>query len=180
MSELNPHHAVYCGSFDPLTLGHLDIIRRGAGLFDKLTVGIGLNPEKNPLLTPEERESMCRQVLGPLQNVEVKCFAGLTVNFVRECGAAVMLRGVRTLTDIETEFTMTLANRALDPAIETVFLMASEKYSHISSSLIKQIALLGPDSMGFETTSESLKGFVPPEVIGPLRTKFLARRSAAE
>ena len=111
MAELNPHHAAYVGSFDPLTLGHLDIIRRGAALFDKLTVGIGLNPDKRPLLAPDERESLCRQVLAPLKNVEVKCFEGLTVNFVRDCGAAVMLRGMRTLTDIELEFTLTLANR---------------------------------------------------------------------
>jgi pantetheine-phosphate adenylyltransferase len=170
MSELSPHHAVYVGSFDPLTLGHLDIIRRGAALFDKLTVGIGLNPDKQPLLTPEERESLCRQVLAPFPNVEVKCFEGLTVNFVRACGAAVMLRGVRTLTDIELEFTMTLANRALDPAIETVFLMASEKYSHISSSLIKQIASLGKGN-----TAEQLKAFLPREIIEPLLSKFASK-----
>ena len=167
MAELNPHHAAYVGSFDPLTLGHLDIIRRGAALFDKLTVGIGLNPDKRPLLAPDERESLCRQVLAPLKNVEVKCFEGLTVNFVRECGAAVMLRGMRTLTDIELEFTLTLANRALDPAIETVFLMASEKYSHISSSLIKQIAGLSRGN-----TAEQLKAFLPQEIIGPLLAKF--------
>ncbi|MBM3968534.1 MAG: pantetheine-phosphate adenylyltransferase [Planctomycetes bacterium] len=167
MSELNPHHAVYVGSFDPLTLGHLDIIRRGAALFDRLTVGIGLNPDKQPLFSPDERESMCRTALAPFPNVEVKCFAGLTVNFVRECGAAVMLRGVRTLTDIELEFTLTLANRALDPAIETVFLMAGEKYSHISSSLIKQIA-----SLGRGNTSEQLKSFLPREIIEPLLAKF--------
>lgn len=170
MVDLNPHHAVYVGSFDPLTLGHLDIIRRGAALFDKLTVGIGLNPDKQPLFTPDERESMCRQVLAPLKNVEVQCFEGLTVNFVRHCGAAVMLRGVRTLTDIELEFTMTLANRALDPAIETVFLMASEKYSHISSSLIKQIASLGKGN-----TAEQLKAFLPGEIISPLLTKFSSK-----
>lgn len=167
MADLNPHHAVYVGSFDPLTLGHLDIIRRGAALFDKLTVGIGLNPDKQPLFAPDERESMCRQVLAPLKNVEVKCFEGLTVNFVRVCGAAVMLRGVRTLTDIELEFTMTLANRALDPAIETVFLMASEKYSHISSSLIKQIAGLGKGN-----TAQQLKAFLPGDIIEPLLAKF--------
>ena len=167
MTELNPHHAVYAGSFDPLTLGHLDIIRRGAALFDQLTVGIGINPEKQPLFSPEERESTIRNVLAPLKNVEVKCFEGLTVNFVRACNSAVMLRGVRTLTDIETEFTMTLANRALDPAIETVFLMASEKYSHISSSLIKQIASLGKGN-----TATQLKSFLPPEIIEPLLAKF--------
>ena len=172
MAELNPHHAAYVGSFDPLTLGHLDIIRRGAALFDKLTVGIGLNPDKRPLLAPDERESLCRQVLAPLKNVEVKCFEGLTVNFVRDCGAAVMLRGMRTLTDIELEFTLTLANRALDPAIETVFLMASEKYSHISSSLIKQIA-----SLGRGNTAEQLKAFLPHEIIGPLLAKFPDRAS---
>lgn len=170
MADLNPHHAVYVGSFDPLTLGHLDIIRRGAALFDKVTVGIGLNPDKQPLFTPEQRESMCRQVLAPLSNVEVKCFEGLTVNFVRECGAAVMLRGVRTLTDIELEFTLTLANRALDPAIETVFLMASEKYSHISSSLIKQIASLGKGN-----TAEQLKTFLPREIIEPLLAKVASK-----
>ncbi len=167
MIELNPRHAAYVGSFDPLTLGHLDIIRRGASLFETLTVGIGINPEKEPLLSPEERESMVRQVLAKFGNVEVKCFAGLTVNFVRSCGAAVMLRGLRTLTDIEMEFTMTLANRALDPAIETVFLMASEKYSHISSSLIKQIA-----SLGRGNTAEQLKAFLPPEIIAPTLKKF--------
>jgi len=174
MSELNPRHAAYVGSFDPLTLGHLDIIRRGASLFEKLTVGIGINPEKAPLLSPDERESMVRQVLAPFRNVEVKCFEGLTVNFVRSCGAAVMLRGLRTLTDIEMEFTMTLANRALDPAIETVFLMASEKYSHISSSLIKQIASLGRNG-----TAEQLKSFLPPEIIEPTLKKF-ARVDAAK
>lgn len=167
MAELNPHHAVYVGSFDPLTLGHLDIIRRGSALFEKLTVGIGLNPDKQPLFTPDERESMCRQVLAPFANVEVKCFEGLTVNFVRDCGSAVMLRGVRTLTDIELEFTLTLANRALDPSLETVFLMASEKYSHISSSLIKQIA-----SLGRGNTAEQLKSFLPREIIEPLLAKF--------
>ena len=167
MSELSPHHAVYAGSFDPLTLGHLDIIRRGSALFDHLTVGIGINPEKRPLFTPEERLATIQHVVAPLKNVAVQCFEGLTVNFVRSCNAAVMLRGVRTLTDIETEFTMTLANRALDPAIETVFLMASEKYSHISSSLIKQIAHLGG-----RNTADQLKSFLPSELIEQLLSKF--------
>lgn len=166
MAELNPHHAVYIGSFDPLTLGHLDIIRRGAALFERLTVGIGINPDKKPLFSHVERESMIRQIVAPLKNVDVMCFEGLTVNFVRSCGAAVMLRGVRTLTDIELEFTMTLANRALDPALETVFLMASEKYSHISSTLIKQIATLGTGNTG-----DQLKSFLPFEIIDPLLIK---------
>jgi pantetheine-phosphate adenylyltransferase len=111
-----------------------------------------------------------RQVLRPFENVEVACFEGLAVNFVKRRGAAVMLRGLRTLSDIEAEFTMTLANRALASEIETVFLMASEKYSHISSSLIKQVALLGSDS-----ANEPLESFVPHEVIVPLRRKFPLR-----
>ncbi|MSR58984.1 MAG: pantetheine-phosphate adenylyltransferase [Planctomycetaceae bacterium] len=164
---LNPRRAVYAGSFDPVSLGHLDIIARGARMFERLIVGIGMNPEKHPLFTPQERLELLQSVSHHWPNVEVACFEGLTVSFVRRCGAAVMLRGLRTLTDIESEFSMTLANRALAHDIETVFLMASEKYSHISSSLIKQVALLGTD-----TANEPLEAFVPHEVIGMLRRKF--------
>lgn len=166
-NSLNPRHAVYAGSFDPVSLGHQDIITRGARVFERLTVGVGINPEKSPLFTPQERMDLLQRVLKPFPNVEVACFEGLAVNFVRRCGAAVMLRGLRTLTDIEAEFTMTLANRALAHDIETVFLMASEKYSHISSSLIKQVAQLGDDS-----TNEPLESFVPHEVIASVRAKF--------
>jgi pantetheine-phosphate adenylyltransferase len=165
-TPLDPRHAVYAGSFDPLTLGHVDIIRRGAGLFDRLTVAIGVNPEKRPLFTLEERIALSSDVLADLTNVDVTGFTGLAVNFVRECGAAVLLRGVRTLTDIEAEFTMSLANSALDAQIETVFLMSSEKFTHISSSLIKQIAQLGDDG-----SRDSLRKFVPQEIIGPLLKK---------
>lgn len=164
---LNPQHAVYVGSFDPLTLGHLDIIRRGARTFDEVTVGIGINPDKKPLFTPEERLELAKQVLTPIKNVRVELFHGLAVEFIRHCGGGVMLRGVRTLSDIEAEFTMTLANRALDPEIETVFLMASEKYTHISSTLIKQIA-----QMGQSQVTEKLHEFVPKEIVGPLVAKF--------
>jgi len=165
--RLDPSHAVCIGSFDPLTLGHVDIIRRGSGIFEKVTVGIGINPEKKPLFSPEERLDLTRKILSPMSNVEVECFIGLTVNFVRRCGAAVMLRGLRTLTDIEGEFTIALANRALAPDIETVFLMAGEKYTHISSSLIKQIA-----QMGQQDAATQLKSFVPAEIIEPLLDKF--------
>jgi len=158
---------VYAGSFDPLTLGHQDIIQRGAKLFDHVTVGIGMNPEKRPLFTPEERVAMAQSVLRPLSNVEVRSFHGLAVDFLRECGARVMLRGMRTLTDIEAEFTMVLANRALDPEIETVFLTAGEKFSHISSSLIKQVAQLGRHA-----AAKRLAEFVPPEVVEPLLAKY--------
>lgn len=165
--ELSPRHAVYVGSFDPPSLGHEDIIRRGARIFDKLTVGIGINPEKRPLFTPEERRTLLQTVLKPMRNVEVDCFEGLAVSFVRSRGASVMLRGVRTLTDIESEFTMSLANRTLAPDIESVFLMSSDKYTHISSSLIKQIAQLGD-----EDSFRQLSAFVPAPVIEPLVAKF--------
>ena len=158
---------MYVGSFDPLTLGHLDLIRRGAAIFERLTVGIGINPDKRPLFEPEERLKLAQEVLAPFANVDVAVFHGLAVEFIRHCGAGVMLRGVRTLTDIETEFTMTLANRALDPEIDTVFLMASEKYTHVSSTLIKQIA-----QMSQTLALQKLQEFVPKEIVGPLVAKY--------
>jgi pantetheine-phosphate adenylyltransferase len=164
--SLNPKHAVYVGSFDPVTLGHVDIIVRGASIFDKLTIGIGINPEKTPLFTPEERLSLMRDVFSDHDNIEVQTFTGLTVKFVRECGAKVMLRGMRTLTDLESEFTMSLANHVLAPELETMFLMSSDKYTHISSTLIKQIA-----QMGGEEGDRLLKDFVPKPVIAPLLAK---------
>ncbi|RMG36157.1 MAG: pantetheine-phosphate adenylyltransferase [Planctomycetota bacterium] len=160
-------HAVYVGSFDPLTLGHLDIIERGARLFSRLTVGIGINPEKAALFTPEERLQLTRRVVASYANVDVRCFTGLTVDFVRACGASVILRGIRTLSDMESEFSLALANRSLAPDVETVFLMAAESHSHISSSLIKQIAQLGGPS-----AAERLQAFVPAEIIAPLCRKF--------
>ncbi len=166
MNSVNTRNAVYVGSFDPPTLGHLDIIRRGARLFEKLTVGIGINPDKRPLFDPQERVDLVTKIVADLPNVEVLCFEGLTVNFARKCNAAVLLRGVRTVSDIELEFTMALTNHVLAPPVETVFLMASEKYSHISSTLIKQIAQLG-----LEHAEKSLRDFVPKAVIRPLMNK---------
>lgn len=158
--------AIYAGSFDPLTLGHLDIIRRGSVLFETLIVAIGINPDKRPLFTPQERVDLIQGVLGDLKNVEVECFEGLTVDYVKRKKAAVMLRGIRTVSDIEAEFTMALTNRTLAPQIETVFLMASERYSHVSSTLIKQIAL-----MGREGSAQQLLQFVPPLVVPALMQK---------
>jgi len=166
-NSLNPRHAVYAGSFDPVSLGHLDIIKRGARMFERLIVGIGINPDKSPWFTPQERVEMLRELVQSYPNVEIACFEGLTVNYVRHRGAGSMLRGLRTLSDIEEEFTMALANRAMANEIETVFLMASEKYTHISSSLVKQVAQLGADA-----TNEPLEAFVPREVIARLRAKF--------
>lgn len=160
------HTAVYTGSFDPITLGHLNVIERGSQLFDKLVVGVGINVEKTAMFSPEERVNLIRQVVAQseLENVEVAPFTGLAVNFVRQANAHIMLRGVRPLTDIEAEFTMMLANRQLDADIETVFLMADTAYSHVSSSLIKQIAPLASD--------EALEKFLPPLVIEALRGKM--------
>ncbi len=158
--------AIYAGSFDPLTLGHLDIIRRGSALFETLIVAIGINPDKRPLFTPQERVDLIHEVVDDLKNVEVECFEGLTVDYVKRKKAAVMLRGIRTVSDIEAEFTMALTNRTLAPHIETVFLMASERYSHVSSTLIKQIAL-----MGREGSAQQLLQFVPPSVVPALMQK---------
>ncbi len=165
-----PRIAVYSGSFDPVTWGHLDIIERASRLVDKLIVGIGINPEKKALFTPEERLQIVRHVTARFANVEVATFSGLAVSFVRQCGARIMFRGVRPLTDIAAEFTMMMANRRLDPEIETVFLMADANVAHVSSSLIKQIAPLASD--------ELLAKFVPPEVIPWLRQRIGVSASA--
>jgi pantetheine-phosphate adenylyltransferase len=171
VGALNATHAVYVGSFDPMSLGHEDIVRRGASMYGRVTVGIGINPEKRPLFSCDERLELVRAVLAPYKNVDVDSFDGLAVDFVRRCKAALMLRGLRTLTDIETEFTTCLANRVLAPDIETVFLMAGEKYAHISSTLIKQIAL-----MGHQNSAEKLRAFVPEPFIKPLIDKFTQRK----
>ena len=156
--------AVYTGSFDPISLGHLNVIERSSRLVDELIVGIGQNIDKQSLFTADERVELIKLATAPLPNVQVKTFSGLAVRFVRECGARVIVRGVRSLGDIEAEFTMTLANRKLDADIETVFLMADDQFSHVSSSLIKQIAPLAGD--------EELARFVPPVIIPHLRAKI--------
>ena len=156
--------AVYTGSFDPITLGHLNVIERSSRLVDELIVGVGVNIEKESLFTADERVELIQRVTKQLGNIVVRPFDGLAVQFVRQCGARVIMRGVRTLSDIEQEFTMTLANRSLDPDVETVFLMAGEEYSHVSSSLIKQIAPLAGD--------EELARFVPRAIIPDLRAKL--------
>lgn len=165
--ELDRHHAVYVGSFDPATLGHIDILKRTRQLFDRVTVGIGINPEKQPLFEPAERVELIREIAADWDNVAVESFEGLTVDYVRNCGARVLVRGVRTVSDIEHESVLTLANRTLAPEVETVFLMASERYAHISSTLIKQIAQMGGDAV-----QKQLKEFVPPEVVRPLIAKL--------
>ncbi len=158
------NRAVYTGSFDPITLGHLNVIERSSKLVDELIVGVGLNIDKQSLFTADERVELIRRTTSHLTNVEVKTFSCLAVQFVRDCDARVIIRGVRSLTDMESEFTMTLANRKLDPGVETVFLMSDEEFSHVSSSLIKQITPLAGD--------EELARFVPKVVIADLPKKL--------
>ncbi len=153
--------AVYTGVFDPVHFGHVDVIRRGSRMVERLIVGVGDNPEKAPLFEQDERVQLIRKVITDLPNVEVKPFNGLAVHWVREQGARLMLRGLRTTSDMEYEFTMSLTNLALDPEIETVFLMAREQYSHISGTLLRQIALFGGD----------LTKFVPPEIRAALQDR---------
>lgn len=168
---MTPKHslfsAVYVGSFDPISLGHLDIIRRASRIFEHVTVGIGVNPDKTLLFSAEERMHMCQESVSEFSNVDVRTFDGLTVEFVRHCNSRILLRGVRTLTDMEQEFTMTLANRVLDEEIESVFLMSAERYAHISSSLIKQIARMAKNDV-----RTRLKDFVQRPIIDALIAKL--------
>jgi pantetheine-phosphate adenylyltransferase len=159
-----PRTAVFTGTFDPITLGHLDVIGRGRLLFEHLVVAIGVNLNKALLFDIEERVQMARQVVGSYPNVSVEAFEGLTVQFVRQIGARVILRGLRTLSDMEYEFGMTLTNHRLDPEIETVFLMADGEYSHVSSTLIKQVAYFGG--------TDALKRFVPESLIPSILSKL--------
>src|SRR5262249_26479491 len=145
---------VYTGVFDPIHFGHLDVIQRGSRIFDRLVVGVGINPDKASFFSVEERVKLVQNVVSGFPNVEVRPFTDLAVRFVRSVGARIMLRGLRTLSDMEYEFSMSLTNLAMDPEIETVFLMASELYSHISSTLIRQIAALRGE----------ISKFVPPQV----------------
>ena len=135
--------AVYPGSFDPLTNGHVDIITRGARLFDRIIVAILVNAEKAPLFTMAERVEIARAVFKGLPNVEVDTFEGLLVDYVERRGAQVIVRGLRAVSDFEFEFQMALMNRRLNGRIETVFMMPAEQYSYISSRLIKEVFSLG-------------------------------------
>ncbi|MCP4189621.1 MAG: pantetheine-phosphate adenylyltransferase [Planctomycetaceae bacterium] len=164
MTDPDQRRAVYTGSFDPITLGHVNVIERSSRLVDQLIIGVGVNVEKAAMFSPQERVALIGQVTAHLPNVEVRTFSGLAVSFVQECHASVMVRGIRPLTDIAAEFTMMLANRELNPDIETVFLMADQNLAHVSSSLIKQITPLADDA--------KLAKFVPSEIIPALRAKL--------
>jgi pantetheine-phosphate adenylyltransferase len=169
-ASLHPRSAVYTGVFDPVHLGHLDVIERGSRVFDRLIVGVGINPDKASFFSLEERVQLLQHVVAPYANVVVKPFTGLAVRFVREAGARIMLRGLRTLSDLEYEFTMSLTNLAIDPEIETVFLMAKGEYSHISSTLIRQIA----------TFHGEVDQFVPAEIKLALQKRVRERQENGE
>ncbi len=163
-SEPYSRLVVYTGSFDPITLGHLNVIERASRMFDQITVGVGVNIDKEGLFLPHERVQMVLETTEHLGNVGVQTFTGLAVEFVRKCNAHIMIRGIRPLTDAAAEFTMMLANRELARDVETIFLMADQQFAHVSSSLIKQISPLASDEM--------MRRFVPPSVIPHLRDRL--------
>jgi pantetheine-phosphate adenylyltransferase len=154
LSHKPPSVALYPGSFDPITNGHLDLIQRGSRLFDKLIVSILRNDAKEPLFSVEERTGMLREVVGVYPNVEIDSFDGLLVDHAAAHSATVLLRGIRAISDYEFELQMALMNRRLSPGIETIFMMANEAYSFISSRLVKEVFSLGGD----------IGGLVPPPV----------------
>jgi pantetheine-phosphate adenylyltransferase len=155
--------AVYPGSFDPLTFGHLDVVERSVRLFDRVIIAILTNPAKEALFSVEERCDMIdKAVRKRFPNVEVDVFHGLLVDYVKEKNAQVIVRGIRAVTDYEYEFQMALMNRRLAPGVETVFMMPAEQYSYLSSRLVKEIASLGG----------SVEGLVPPQVEKRLRKRF--------
>jgi pantetheine-phosphate adenylyltransferase len=157
-----PVKALYPGTFDPPTNGHVDLIQRGSKLFDHLTVAILVNPVKNPLFTVEERVEMLEEVTGPLGNVSVATFDGLMVDFARSEGAMAVLRGIRAISDYEHEFQMALMNRRLAPEVETVFLQPAGRYSFVSSRMVKEVFSFGGD----------ISGLVPPNVVKKLRARI--------
>jgi len=153
--------AIYPGSFDPVTNGHLDLIERGATIFDQLIVAIARNPEKDPLFPVSERIEMLQAVTFDLKNVAVDVFEGLLVNYARAQDASVILRGIRAVSDYEYELQMALMNRKIEPGIETIFMIPGEAYSFLSSRLVKELARLGGP----------VTGLVPPLVEERLRAK---------
>lgn len=157
--------AVYPGSFDPMTNGHIDLIQRGCHIFDRVLVAVLQNPEKAPLFDVNERIAMIRDIFRLDRKVAVKAFSGLLVDFVRKERAQVVVRGLRAVSDFEYEFQMALMNRRLDPEVETIFLTPKEELSYLSSRLVKQVHELGGD----------VSGLVPPPVYRALKRKLPQR-----
>jgi pantetheine-phosphate adenylyltransferase len=159
--------AIYPGSFDPVTNGHLDIIERARKLFDEVIVAVAHNDEKQPLLPLKERLDLLRETAGKMDNVRIAQFKGLLVEFARAEEAGAVIRGLRAVSDFEFEFQMALMNRKLDAGVETIFLMPKEEYTYLSSRIVKEIARLGGD----------VSGFVPPAVASTLSKKFAPSHS---
>src|SRR6266404_622319 len=153
--------AIFPGTFDPITNGHLDLIHRGSRIFDELVVAVLRHPEKNPLFSLDERVEMLREVTVDRDNVSVATFDGLLVDFARQTGASAVLRGIRAISDYEYEFQMALMNRRLAPEVEVVFMMPAQRYTFVSSRLLKEVYLLGGE----------IEDLVPPIVLERLRAK---------
>jgi len=154
--------AICAGTFDPLTLGHLDVIERASRIFPRVVIAVATNPGKNPLFTLEERLELVRQSVAHLAGIEVDSFDGLLVNFAESKGVRVIVRGLRAFSDFEYEFQMALTNRKLKPQLETIFLMPKQDYSYVSSSNVRTVASLGGD----------ISQFVPPPVQRALEGRF--------
>ncbi|MFU0823921.1 pantetheine-phosphate adenylyltransferase [Clostridium sp.] len=154
--------AVYPGSFDPVTKGHLDIIERAAKIFDEVIVAVLINPDKKGLFTIEERVELIRRVTKNIKNVKVESFYGLLVNYMKEKNAQVIIKGLRAVSDFEYEFQMALMNKKLDPSIETCFMMTNAKYSYLSSSSIKQVVMFGG----------CIEDLVPDEIVSDIVNKI--------
>lgn len=163
---MKPKIAVYPGTFDPVTYGHIDLINRATKIFDRVIVAVAHNPSKGTLFTVEERVFMLKEAVKGMKSVVVDDFEGLVVNYVEASGANVMVRGLRMLSDFEYEFQMALTNRKLNGEIETIFMMPSESYSYISSKLIKEAVSLGAN----------MSNFVPASVQKRLNDKFRTRK----
>ena len=158
--------AIYPGSFDPVTLGHLDIIRRSAGLADHLIVGVLNNSSKTPLFSLNERVNMLKEAAKDIPNVEIVSFSGLLVDFAKQQNCNVVIRGLRAVTDFEYELAMSQTNRVVNPDIDTIFLNTSLKYAYLSSSMVKEVAQYGGD----------VSKFVPANVIEPIYEKYNIKR----
>ena len=159
---LDKHTAIYPGSFDPITNGHVDLIERALAIFDKLVVAVAINPRKQSLFSAEERVELIREAIQEPDRLEVTSFQGLLVNHVREWGAHTLVRGMRALADFEYEFQFAHMNRRLAPEIDTIFMMTSEENFYVSSSLVKEVAAFQGD----------LTGLVPPNVHAALKERF--------
>ena len=158
--------AIYPGSFDPITLGHLNIIRRAAEIFDHLIVCVGYNSKKNPMFSAEERVALIRNVTHDLPNVEVEASDELLAHYAERKGACVVVKGLRAVSDFESEFTMSMINKKLNPNLDTMFLCAEEKYMYLSSSAVKELGIYDVE----------LSDFLPAEVIDEFKARLNARR----